>query len=422
VTVTNALGSDDTEIMAAALNALGIAVTRDAGAKTMQVFGQGGRIPARSAALSVGNAGTAARFLTALCAAAPDGVYQLDGVPQMRKRPIRGLLAALRRLGADIRCLAAEGCFPFEIHAHGLRGDTVTVDASESSQMLSALMMTAPLANAPIAIRVPGRIVSEPFVAMTWDMMQGFGIDRDLMRRNAARDFLLSPAKYSRPSGRFEVEIDATAASYFAALPIVVGDTSKLRIRGLITSDQTLQGDFKFIELLYDNDLILYPGLGKAPEPLVASNRRKGFTADFSKISDTFLTLAAIAPLLAGPTRITGIGHTRKQETDRVAGVARELEKLGQKVEVKPDALTITPDLGELRRRAAGGPIDIETYDDHRFAMSFAILGCHNLRGDGKAWLRIRNPGCCAKTFPDFFAVLEQVRQNSCPSPPRDTP
>ena len=137
---------------------------------------------------------------------------------------------------------------------------------------------------------------------------------------------------------------------------------------------------------------------------------RRGVTADFNAFSDTFLTLAAVAPLLEGPTRITGIGHTRKQETDRVAGAARELRKLGQEVVEEADALTINP-------RPLTTDVEIETYDDHRFAMSFAILGCHDLRRDGRPWLRIRDPGCCAKTFPDFFAVLEQLRQKSLTPP-----
>ncbi len=406
VTVTNALFSEDTELMAAALNALGIAVGSDAGAKTMRVHGAGGRLPSRSARLSVGNAGTAARFLTALCAAAAEGTYALDGVPQMRQRPMQGLIDALRNLGADVRCPGAEGFLPLEIHARGLLGGRVAIDASESSQMLSALLMAAPLARAPVAIQVKGRIVSEPFVRMTGDMLRGFGIGDPSLRGNAAGNFLVSPGKYSRPSGTFEVEADATAAGYFAVLPVVVGGTSELEIRGLVTSDQALQGDFQFIRLLADHRLLRNVAWGLAPGPLAAGQSRAGFAADFNAFSDTFLTLAAIAPLLAGPTRITGIGHTRRQETDRVAGAARELRRLGQDVVEEPDALTISP-------RPLVPDVDIETYGDHRFAMSFAILGCHDLRRDGRPWLRIRNPGCCAKTFPDFFAVLDRVRQNS---------
>ena len=141
----------------------------------------------------------------------------------------------------------------------------------------------------------------------------------------------------------------------------------------------------------------------------------RGINKDFTEFSDTFLTLAAITPLLEGPTTITGIAHTRKQETDRVAGMVRELRKLGQEVHEHEDGdgLTITPSRTEMKKRAEQGLIEIETYGDHRFAMSFAILGCHDLRGDGSPWLAIRNPACCAKTFPNFFDVLEEVRNDS---------
>jgi len=406
VTVTNALFSEDTEIMAAALNALGLAVAADPGVRAMVVHGRGGALPARSADLSVGNAGTAARFLTALCAAAPEGVYRLDGVPQMRKRPMRELIDALRNLGADIRCPGEEGCFPLEIHARGLLGGSVAIDAGESSQLLSALLMVAPLARAPVAVRSRGRIVSQPFVRMTWELMRGFGIAEEALRHGPAGEFLVAPARYARAGGILEVEVDATAAGYFAALPVVVGGASALGIRGLVTDERALQGDFEFIRLLAAHGL-LGPGAG-GPDagPLRAGGRRDGFAADFSAISDTFLTLAAIAPLLRGPTRIAGIGHTRRQETDRVAGMAGELRRLGQEVAEEPDALTITP-------RPLPAEAEIETHRDHRFAMSFAILGCHDRRGDGRPWLRIRDPGCAAKTFPEFFAVLERVRQNS---------
>ncbi|MDR1280657.1 MAG: hypothetical protein LBK99_07520, partial [Opitutaceae bacterium] len=141
---------------------------------------------------------------------------------------------------------------------------------------------------------------------------------------------------------------------------------------------------------------------------------RRGVTENFREFSDTFLTLAAIAPLLDGPTRISGIAHTRKQETDRIAGMARELARLGQHVTETDDALEIRPDPVRLRRFAASaGPVEIETYGDHRFAMSFGILGCHDLHGDGRPWLSIKNPACCAKTFPHFFELLETLRQKT---------
>jgi 3-phosphoshikimate 1-carboxyvinyltransferase len=401
VTLTNALFSEDTEIMAKALNALGIKVTSDPAAKTMQVTGQGGKIPADSAELFLGNAGTAARFLTALCAAAPRGVFKLDGVPQMRKRPMKGLLDALRTLGADIRCPGRESFLPIEIHARGLAGGDVVLDARESSQMLSALLMIASLATCPTTIRLVEDAVRWPFVQMTIELIKRFG---GAGPTPVKQGFLISNKQtYRLPAREFLVETDATAASYFIALPIVAG--GQIRITDYHFY-RPIQGDVKFAKLLHERGLISGLKVGSPTHWIARGQKPAGFEADFGDISDTFLTLAALAPLLEGPTRITGIAHTRKQETNRVAGAYNELKKLGQGVEQGEDWLKIIP-------RPLCPDVEIETYGDHRFAMSFAILGCHDLRGDGRPWLCIRNPGCCAKTFPNFFEILGQVRENS---------
>ncbi len=386
VALSGALFSDDTRLMAEALRKLGLTVVADEAAKTLRVAGQGEAFRGEVLVeLFVGLAGTAARFLTALCAAAPRGTYRIDGVPQMRKRPMRGLIEALRALGAEIRCTGEEGFFPLEIRASGLRGGTVSLDASESSQLLSALLMVAPLARGPIDVRLVGT-VRRTFVEMTTRLMGEFGV-RVALEGEAER-FAVTPAKYVSP-GAFAIEPDATAASYFEALPLVVG--GELALPGLRPPGEGLQGDSAFAEVL---------GRVRA--------RRKGaqLDEDFHEISDTFLTLAAVAPLLDGPTKITGIAHTRKQETDRVAGMARELTRLGQRVIETEDALEIFPQplrLGET----------IETYGDHRFAMSFGILGCRDVRGDGRPWLTIRDPGCCAKTFPNFFELLGELREKA---------
>jgi 3-phosphoshikimate 1-carboxyvinyltransferase len=385
VTLTGALFSEDTRLMAAALRQLGFTIAADARALTLRVSGQTNSFAAGEARLEVGLAGTAARFLTALCAAAPRGIYHLDGVPQMRLRPMRGLIEGLRALGADIRCPGAEGFLPLEIHARGLRGGAVTLDASESSQLLSALLMVAPLAAAPVEVTLVGG-VRRTFVEMTLRLMAQFGQPAPASPDPAR--WRIVPGRYASP-GALAVEPDATAASYFQALPLVTGGS--LALPGLRPPGAGLQGDAVFAEVL-----------GRVQERLAGAP----FTEDFREISDTFLTLAAIAPLLDGPTKITGIAHTRKQETDRVAGMARELTKLGQHVIETEDTLEIRPQ--PLR----GGQV-IETYHDHRFAMSFGILGCHNLHGDGRPWLSIKDPGCCAKTFPHFFELLESLRQKS---------
>lgn len=385
VTLSGALFSEDTHLMATALRRLGCTVTADEAALTLRVADQANLFRAPEPVdLFVGLAGTAARFLTAFCAAAPQGIYRLDGVPQMRKRPMAGLINALRTLGADVRCPGEEGCFPLEIHARGLEGGRIALDASASSQLLSALLMVAPLARAPIEVQLVGQ-VRWTFVEMTRRLMAEFGgpIPAPVDGR-----FVVTPGPYAPPP-HHAIEPDATAASYWQTLPLVVGGA--LDLPGLRPPGAGLQGDAAYAEVLQR-----------------VQTRPAGalLDEDFREISDTFLTLAAVAPLLSGPTRITGLAHTRHQETDRVAGMARELRRLGQDVVEEEDALLITP--RPLRRGQT-----IETYGDHRFAMSFGILGCHDLLGTGESWLAIANPGVCAKTFPHFFELLESVRQKS---------
>ena len=388
VTVTGALFSEDTQIMATALTRLGFDITTHEAAATMRVTSQLRAFPGDERELFLGLAGTAARFLTALCAAAPRGTYRLDGVPQMRRRPMQSLIGALRTLGAHILCLGEEGFFPLEIRASGLTGGTVDLDASESSQLLSALLMVAPLARGPVEVHLTAP-VRQGYVRMTQRLMADCGVA--VVPSADARRFLVAPSAYTPPA-TYAAEPDASAASYFVALPRVTGGT--LALPGLRPPETSLQGDTAFAAALAR-----------------AWDRPAGTTFDenFHEISDTFLTLAALAPLLPGPTRISGLAHTRNQETDRIAGMVRELRKLGQDVVEEPDALTITP-----RPLVAGQTI--ETYHDHRFAMSFGILGCHNLTGDGRPWLTIANPACCAKTFPHFFSLLESLRTQTQPT------
>jgi 3-phosphoshikimate 1-carboxyvinyltransferase len=403
-TLTGALFSEDTRLMTEALRKLGFVVREDKRQKTIYVEGRGGKIPAPQADLFVGLAGTAARFLTALCAVAHRGIYRIDGVPQMRLRPMRGLIDALRSLGTDVRCTGEEGFLPLEIHASGLHGRPISVDATASSQILSALLMVAPLADAPIIATLGGSL-RQPFVAMTARQMGEFGIPG--ADRGPRPHVYAVPSGSYRSPGAYAIEPDATAASYFLALPLVTsGEVALPKLRG---PGQGLQGDAQFIEVLEKVGIVetyLAQGVKVQIEP---GTPRRGIDEDFREFSDTFLTLAAVAPLLEGPTCIRGIAHTRQQETDRVGNMAKELKKLGQQVIETEDSLEIHP--RPLPR--ADRPIEIETYGDHRFAMSFGILGCHNLHGDGRPWLAIRNPECCAKTFPNFFELLESLRLRS---------
>jgi 3-phosphoshikimate 1-carboxyvinyltransferase len=404
VTLSGALLSEDTEIMAEALRLLGFSVEEDEERCVIRVAGRGGKILATDADLFVGLAGTAARFLTALCCAAKRGTFKLDGIPQMRKRPMKGLIDALRSLGADIRCTGAEGFFPIEIRASGLRGGPISIDSRESSQMLSALLMVAPLADRPV-IATPEGGVRRPFVSMTMRQMEFFGVGSS-DRFDCGDSITVRPGAYKSP-GYYAVEPDATAASYFAALPLAVGGS--VGLTGLVTAAKSLQGDIRFLDVLTACGASVAEEIGCIRVSLAPGGRGIGTSNDFSTFSDTFLTLAAISPLLEGATVIRGIAHTRKQETDRVAGMAAELRRLGQEVVEAEDSLEIHP-------RPLRQGVTVETYGDHRFAMSFAILGCHDLRGDGTPWLSIADPACSAKTFPGFFDLLEGVRAKSLES------
>lgn len=411
-TLEGSLFSRDTRILVAALRSLGFSVDTDEQSRRIRVIGQGGRIPNRSARIHVGNAGTAARFLTAMLCLHPDGDYDLDGDDAMRARPMSGLLRAVECAGAratDGAGRPAEG-FPFRLVTRGLSQGEIRCDASASSQMLSALLMVAPLAPG-LRVRLAGPTVSEPFVTMTEKMCAQFG--RPLVRSGECWS-CPSPGSFSA-QGRYAVEPDATAASYFVALPAVAGPGSRIRLAGYV--DGGLQGDTAFAEVARRCGASLRHEDGAT---VVESwPARRGGDFDFNAFSDTFLTLAALAPLLEQPLTLRGIGHTRRQETDRVLAMATELERLGARVtptaaELRADPaldhLTIHPAREALRAATLAGPVSIHTYEDHRVAMSFGILGSHDLHGDGRAWITIEDPGCTAKTFPDFFAALGRLR------------
>lgn len=414
VTLTGALFSRDTRIMCTALKALGFEVSADESAKTISVVGLGGKIPNASATIHIGNAGTAARFLTAMLAIHPKGEFNLDGDEAMRERPMGGLLEALTLQGATFtnpETGAPTDRFPFIMRTTGLRGGDIPVDASASSQMLSALIMAAPYAQSAASVRLVGPTVSEPFVDMTVRMCGQFGVAAT--KTGAATYAFPVGLSYKNPAV-YAIEPDATAASYFLALPLAAPVATT--VGGL--SENGLQGDTAFAGVLKRMKVKIEES---AEGWTVHVPDRAPFARDedFGPFSDTFLTLAATATLLDGPTTIRGIAHTRKQETDRVLAMCTELERLGQKcsptsAELKADStlssLTIYPDKAALKAKAANGPVSIHTYEDHRVAMSFGILGSHDLFGDGRPWITIEDPACCGKTFPNFFEVLAAIR------------
>lgn len=402
--LTGALFSEDTRIMIECLRHLGYTVQEDEATRQINITGHGGIIPEASAELYVGNAGTAARFLTAFLCLHPGGTYRLDGSEPMRRRPMSGLLDALIQHGAaDVQYHGQPGHFPFTLKTHGIRGGQLDVDASASSQILSALLMVMPCASAQVALGLQGETVSHPFIDMTLSMMRQFGAQPT--SKSGQGTYSCINSGYPTQQTTYPIEPDATAASYYLMLPWLTGGS--LRLHGC--AGVQLQGDIDFTEII--------KGLGahfdeKDSDLIVSYPQRKtsGGTHDFNAISDTFLTLAAVAPLLDSPLTITGIAHTRKQETDRIHAMATELRRLGQRVDESPDSLTIHPDREALRRASAEQPVSIHTYEDHRVAMSFGILGSHDLHGDGRPWITILDHGCCAKTFPNFFEVLTSLR------------
>ena len=384
-TLTNALASDDSRRFVESLVRLGFDVqTQTDGALT--VLGRAGQIPAARAELFVGNAGTAARFLTALLTLG-HGDYVLDGDARMRERPIADLLEALRQLGADVA--SPSGCPPVRVTARGLPGGAARVAGDVSSQFLSGLLMAAPYAHQPVELTVAGRLNSRPYVDMTVAVMADFGVG---VERDGYACFRVTPAGY-RALPEYAIESDASAASYFFAAPAVCGGT--VRVEHI--SRRSRQGDVAFLDVLARMGCWVEAGPEWIAVHAEAGRPLQGVDVDLCDIPDTAQTLAALAPFAATPTTIRGIASARVKETDRVAAMCAELARLGVAVQEHPDGLTIQP-------AAALRPARIRTYNDHRMAMAFALVG---LRAPG---VEIEDPGCVAKTFPDYFAVLESLR------------
>jgi 3-phosphoshikimate 1-carboxyvinyltransferase len=381
-TLSGALDSVDTRVMLQSLQQLGLDVEREMPNAVIAINGGGGMIPAASAELWLENSGTSIRFLTALCTLG-HGTFKLDGNTRMRQRPIGDLVWALNAIGADVRCDADNDCPPLTVVAEGLAGGRADVAGSISSQYLSALLMTAPCAQDTVEIRVEGTLVSRPYVDMTLDVMAQFGVDADEVEEGT---FVIEPQVYEPRD--YEIEPDASAASYFFAAAAVTG--GRVTVEGL--TKMSLQGDMGFLEVLERMGCTIE----WAPDGVtVTGGPLRGVDVDMNFISDTAQTLAAVAPFADGPTHIRNIAHVRHKETDRIAAVVTELRKLGLEVEEHDDGMTIYP--GPMR------PAVLDTYDDHRMAMSFAILG---LRQEG---VQIADPGCTSKTYPEFFGDLERL-------------
>ena len=384
-TLDGVLFSDDTRYMLDAWHRLGIDVAGTEGAAQCRVRGCAGTVPAVAADLYVGNAGTAMRFLVAaLCAG--HGRFRIDGSARMRERPIQDLLDALGQLGARVRSESGRGTPPVLIEADGLPGGTARIVGSRSSQFLSAVLMVAPYARQGVRVTVDGPLVTPPYVDMTVAMMDAFGVR---VERDGDRSFTV-PAQVYR--GRaYRIEPDASSAQYFLAAAALTG--GRVRIPGL--GRASLQGDVGFADVLARMGATVVRGDDFVE--VCGGAALSGIDVDMNAMSDAAPTLAAIAPFAQGPVTIRNIAHARLQESDRLHAVATELQRLGVRVEEQPDGLVILPST------VRGGTV--ETYDDHRIAMSFALIG---LRVPGVA---IRDPDCVAKTFPGYFTCLEGLRR-----------
>jgi len=382
--LTNALFSDDSMYFAKALQTLGFDVQLDEANHEMIVTGLGGKNPARKAELFIGNAGTAARFLSAFLTLG-NGEYILTGDSRMKERPIGDLVDALHQLGVELE--STNNCPPVEIFAKGLPGGKTKIAGNISSQFLSALLMVAPYASARIEIELTTDLNSKPYVDMTIAIMKDFGVE---VERQGYEYFTIYPASYL-PITNYQVESDASAASYFFAAPAICGGT--VRVENI--SRNSIQGDIAFLDVLEQMRCEVTDGDNFIE--VTGTTELQGIDVDMRDIPDTAQTLAAIAPFALSRTRIRGIASARVKETDRVHATCTELARLGVSVEEYGDGMTIYP-------MEAMRPAVVQTYNDHRMAMAFSLIG---LRFDG---IIIENPSCVSKTFPNYFEVLDSLR------------
>ena len=372
------LDSDDTRYMLQAVRQLGVRTRGTLADPLLEVDGCAGRWPATQADLYVGNSGTCMRFLTAVCALG-QGRYRLDGNARMRERPISDLLEAMRALGVEVHDELHTGAPPVVVRTAGLAGGRVSVRGDVSSQFLSGLLLAAPYSRAPVVLDISGTLVSRPYVDMTLAVMASFGVQARWQQAS-----LHVPQGCYRGCD-YQIEPDASAASYFLAAAAITG--GNVTIDGL--GANSLQGDVAFAHVLQQMGCRVQ----RLPDRLtLAGGSLKGVDVDMKHISDTVPTLAVVALFADGPTTISGVEHVRHKETDRLHALATELRKLGAIVEERPDGLRITP--------TALHGAQIDTYDDHRMAMSLALAG---LRTPGVV---ISHPECTAKTYPGFFDDL----------------
>lgn len=383
-TLTGALFSDDTHYMCNALRKLGVEITENREKSTFQVTGNGGNIPVDGAELYVGNSGTTTRSLISYVSLG-HGEFVFDGDEPMRhSRPMSELLDALMQVGVSVRSKYENGHLPIIVQATGLKGGKIRLDASKSSQFLTSLLLIAPYTNIGMKIEVIGNLKT-PYIDITIAVMKAFGAQ---VSHKDYRHFQISGAQKYQPI-TYHIEPDASSASYFFAAAALTG--------GCITvqhlSTDSAQGDVKFVHVLEQMGCQI--SVSDAGITVQGPDQLKGIDVDMKDLSDTALTLAAIAPFADSKVVIRNIEHTRWQETDRIHAMVSELRKLGVDVVEHQDGLEITP--------APITPAALDTYNDHRVAMAFSLIG---LKVPG---IRIKDPDCVSKTFPNYFEVLQEL-------------
>jgi 3-phosphoshikimate 1-carboxyvinyltransferase len=393
------LDSEDTRVMKGALHSLGVPLA-DTDPACLRVSGAA-HFPAASADLFVGNSGLSARTLVAALAFM-GGHFRLHGVDRMHERPIGDLVAALRGVGASIRSLERDGFLPLEILPGTRRaGETISVRGTASSQFLTGLLQAGPLLarDADLVIEVEGELISRPYVALTLDIMRRFGVPVEGDAHAAHAAFSIPRGSAYTSPGTFHVEGDASSASYFLGLGALAG--GPVRVVGVDRS--SAQADARFADVLQMMGVEVARGenwIETRSRGIAQGQRLEPFDLDLNHMPDAAMTLAVLALFASGPSRLRNIGSWRVKETDRLSAMACELAKLGAGIEAGPDSLRIDPP-------AALNPAVIETYDDHRMAMAFSLATC------GQVSVGIVDPGCVAKTFPDYFERFAALAGNA---------
>jgi len=395
--IKDLLASDDTHVMLTALQKLGVKWEQIGQAQDYIVHGINGVLPVHHADLFMGNAGTAIRPLTAALAAI-GGDYTLHGVQRMHERPIGDLVDALNAVGAQIEYTGEPGYPPLHVRRGHLHAQAMQVRGNVSSQFLTALLMAAPLMakDHAVTIEVIGELISKPYIEITLNLMQRFGVE---VQRKGWQAFTVSAGQHYTSPGMIHVEGDASSASYFLAAGAIAG--GPVRVEGI--GSNSIQGDVRFAEALEQMGAKIT--MGENWIEAEGHGPLKAIDADFNHIPDAAMTIAVAALYANSTTTLRNIASWRVKETDRIAAMATELRKLGATVEEGADYLRVTP---PERIQAA----TIDTYDDHRMAMCFSLASLNGAARHGNT-IRINDPKCVAKTFPDYFDAFAKIAQNN---------